>query len=80
MTDRTIELYATIDGAEVDVTCAYDYHPYERQTYDYPGHPEVVTLYSVMDGNVEIFSALTPQEITRIEQQIIDVLHEDDGA
>ncbi len=80
MTDHRIEIHAVIDEADVTVQCAYDYHPFERQTYDYPGHPEVVDLYSVMDGNVEIYGQLTEKEIERIEQQIIDALHEDDCA
>lgn len=74
MTDHRIEIHATIDGADVTVQCAYDYHPFERQTYDYPGHPEVVDLYSVMDGNVEIYAQLTTEEIEQIESDILAAL------
>jgi hypothetical protein len=76
-TDRTTTITTTIAGESVKVTVAYAYEPAERQTMDYPGCPESVELHSVMDGNVELWSQLTEDDIQQIECDILQAMKEE---
>ena len=72
MPTSTVTVTLTMEDAELDceLLVAYDWQPYERQTYDYPGCDACVDIYSVKSGGVEIYDTLTPQELAMIEDAV----------
>jgi hypothetical protein len=58
----------------------YDYQPEEKQTWDYPGCPEAITVYAVEIGDKESheldFDDLSGTAQRRIEELGIEAYHD----
>jgi len=69
----TIELHGE---TEHDVEVEFDYTRGEMQTYDHPGCDPEVTIISVKCGEIELIDELDDSDITRLEIEAFDHVHE----
>jgi hypothetical protein len=74
-----MKLYADIGEDDlVEVVADYDYQPEERATRDYPGCSEYVQVYEVLADGIDVTDKLTKKQVSAIEYDILEKLHERD--
>lgn len=62
----------TVTYCGVQMVCAYDYSPAERETRIDPGQPEVAELYECKVGGIDIVDMLSAEQRDAIESLILE--------
>ena len=65
------------DGENFEAVVWFDYEPEESQTYWHPGQSASASVYEIMDGNATVTGQFSDDEISRLEQKIIEDMFEE---
>ena len=65
------------EGENFEAVVWFDYEPEEKQTYWHPGQLAYCTVYEIMDGNATVTGQFSDDEISRLEQEIVDEVEQE---